>query len=158
MTVRSEHLRDGQRVAKESAVFTRSQLRRQRGAIERWTALVILFVSFLGTIVALAGGWEPFLSSLRAYRPPWAAIAGGIGIQALLTFLEWHYFDRRFVSIPARVVDTVFTALGYGPLVLSLLSAALVERHVSEPIYVAWLIIGVVSYVIAWYPESRLID
>lgn len=62
---------------KESAVISRAQLRQQRGVVERWTAFVVLFISFLGTIVALAGGWPSFLASLRALTPNWAAILGG---------------------------------------------------------------------------------
>src|SRR5205085_6420165 len=50
---------------KESAVVSRARLRKQRGAVERWTAWVVLFVSFLGTVVALAGGWEIGRASCR---------------------------------------------------------------------------------------------
>jgi hypothetical protein len=143
---------------KESAVVSRAQLRRQRGAVERWTAWVVLFVSFLGTIVALSGGWVPFLSSLRALHPNWAAVLGGLAIQGLLTFLEWHYFDRRLISWGARIGDAYMTAIGYGPLVVVGLAAALAARGAPAPLYAAWFIIGLVSLGVAWYPESRLVE
>jgi hypothetical protein len=146
------------RPTKESAIVKRATLRRQRGAIERWTAWIVLFVSVLGTIAALAGGWVPLISSIATLRPNWAAIGGGFGIQVLLTFLEWHYFDVPMVAWPARIVDMLTTALGYGPLVLIGLVGALVARGVPYPLYAAWAIIGLVSLLIAWYPESRLVD
>ena len=67
-----------QRIAKESAIVTRARLRKQRGAIERWTALVVLFVSFLGTIVALAGGWPTFLAGWRILQPAWVRLLVGL--------------------------------------------------------------------------------
>ena len=144
--------------AKESAITSRATLRRQRGNIERYSAWLLLLISFLGTIAALAGGWPALIARCLAFDPPWAAILGGILIQAGLTFLEWWYYDRPLVSYPARIADAVFTALGYGPLVLASIAAALVARGVDSPIWVAWAIVGVASYALAWYPESRLID
>lgn len=155
MTVESRPLKSTQ--VKESAVISRARLRRQRGAVERWTAYVVLFVSFLGTVVALAGGWEPFIASLIALRPGVAALAGGIGLQALLTFLQWHYYDHRMIAWTARGIDTAFTAVGYGPLVLVPL-VAFVATWTTYPLYLAWAIIGIVSLLIAWYPENRLVD
>lgn len=143
---------------KESAIVRRATLRRQRGAIERTTAWIVLFVSVLGTIAALAGGWVPLIAGIIAFKPNWAAIGGGVGIQVLLTYLEWHYFDIPLVSWPARLVDTATTALGYGPLVIALLATLLASKGVPSPYNVAWAIIGVVSFLIAWYPESRLVD
>lgn len=145
------------RSKKESAVLSRAQLRQQRGAVERWTALVILFVSFLGTIVALAGGWPAFIGSIRTLQPHWAAILGGAAIQGLLTFLEWHYFDRPLIAWGARIGDAYLTAIGYGPLVIGPLSA-LAARYAPQPLYVAWFVVGLASLAVAWYPESRLVD
>jgi len=143
---------------KESAVISRARLRQQRGAVERWTALVVLFASFLGTIVALAGGWPVFIASLRALTPNWAAILGGLAVQGLLTFLEWHYFDQPIIAWGARVFDTIATAVGYGPLVIVGLTALLDTRGVPSSLYVAWFIIGLASLATAWYPESRLVE
>lgn len=136
----------------------RATLRRQRGAIERWTAWIVLFVSVLGTIAALAGGWTPLIASIIALKPNWAAIGGGFGIQVLLTFLEWHYFDVPMVAWPARLADTAATALGYGPLVIVSLATFVAAKGVPSPLYAAWAVIGLVSFLIAWYPESRLVD
>jgi hypothetical protein len=145
-------------VGKESAIVRRATLRRQRGAIERATAWIVLFVSVLGTIAAMAGGWVPLIASIRALQPNWAAIAGGAAAQALLTYLEWHYFDVPTISWPARIADTAATALGYGPLVAAPLIGALAARDIPLPFLLAWCIILIVSLLIAWYPESRLVE
>lgn len=139
--------------AKDSAIVSRARLRKQRGAIERWSAFVLLFVSFLGTIAALAGGWPALLSAPRI-----APIVGGLAVQAGLTYLQWHYYDNRLLSRPSRMIDAALTALGYGPLFLTWLMGELAARGVPEPWYIAWAIIGLVSYGLAWYPESRLVD
>ncbi len=143
---------------KESAIVTRAQLRRQRGAIERYLAWSVLFVSFLGSVVWLAGGWGPFLAGILALRPPVAAILGGIGIQALLTYLQWHYFDKKIIAIPARIFDAYTTAASFGPLFVPFLVSALEARGAPSPLYLAWAIIGFVAYGAAWWPESRLVD
>lgn len=145
-------------VRKESAVVSRARLKRQRGAVERYTAYVVLFVSFLGTVVALAGGWELFIASLIAWRPSVAALAGGVGLQALLTYLQWHYFDRKPVAWTARGFDTGLTVAGWGPLFAPWLVEQLVARAAPEPFYLAWAILGLVALAVAWYPESRLVD
>lgn len=143
---------------KDSAVVSRARLRRQRGAIERWTAWTVLLVSFLGSIAALHGGWPPLIASLITLQPNWAALLGGLGIQVLLTFLEWHYFDQPLVAWPARVIDAATTALGYGPLILAPLSAALASQALPQGDIAAWCIIAVISFLIAWYPENRLVE
>lgn len=143
---------------KNSAVVRRTTLRSQRGGIERSTAWIVLFVSFLGTVAALAGGWTPLIAGIVALKPNWAAIVGGFGAQAVLTALELYYYDTPLVSWGARGVDTALTALGYGPLVLAPLTAALIARQVPSPLYAAWGVIAVFSLLTAWYPESRLVE
>lgn len=164
MTVKSEPLVSKPtesarpQISKESAVIRRATLRKQRGKIERSTAWIVLFISVLGSMATLAGGWVPLVGSFIERDPLWSAVVGGLAIQALLTFLEWYYFDQPMISWPARLGDTLLTALGYGPLVLASLVSLLATRGISGASYFAWLIIGLVSLLIAWYPESRLVD
>jgi hypothetical protein len=139
--------------AKDSAIVNRAKLRRQRGAIERWSALVILFASFLGTIAAMSGGWPALIAA-----PSLTPIIGGLIFQGVLTYLEWHYYDHKPISWAARVFDTGLTAWGYGPLVVLPLAAFLAARGVSSAEQGAWAIIVIVSFLTAWYPESRLVD
>lgn len=147
------------RDVKQSAVVTREQLKRQRGSVERWSAWVVLFVSFLGSVVAFHGGWAPLIASLGTLQLNVSAWIAGLALQALMTFFEWHYFDRPLIAWGARVVDAATTALAYGPILFWLgLADALAARHVPDPVYAAWFVVGLVSLAVAWYPESRLVD
>lgn len=144
---------------KESAIIRRSTLRKQRGTVERATAWIVLVLSVFGTVATLAGGWTPLIASIVARTPLWSAIIGGFAVQGVLTFLEWYYFDKPLVSWPARVLDTLMTMIGYGPLVLVPLVAILAAKLApAQATQAAWGIIGLVSLLIAWYPESRLVD
>lgn len=143
---------------KPSAVIGRVTMRRQRGAIERATAWIVLFMSFLGTVVAFHGGWIPLIESIANWQPNIAAWSFGLALQGVLTFLQWWYYDRKMIAWIARGIDTWLTALGYGPLFLASLMAWLVARGIENPLYLAWGIIGLVSLLAAWYPESRLVD
>jgi len=143
---------------KASAITSRATLKKQRGAIERATAWIVLLVSFVGSIAVLHGGFAPMIDSLRAGHYNVGALVGGTIIQLVLTFLEWYYFDRFLISWGARVFDTATTALGYGPLFLAPLAAVLAARGVENALLPAWGIIILVSLGIAWFPESRLVD
>lgn len=151
MSVRSQST--GQS-AKQSAIVSRAQLARARGPVERATAWIVLVVSFIGTIVVFHGGWAPIL----ALQFSASAVLGGILLQGLLTWLQWAYHHNRPLCWGSRVVDAGLTAYGYGPLFIVTLVAYLTGRSVPEPLYAAWLLIGLVSLGLAWYPESRLVD
>lgn len=139
---------------KQSAVISRAQLDRQRGLVERMSAYIVLLISGVGTVVALHGGWEPIIAGEWRLAP----FVGGALIQAGLTWLQWSYYHVRGLSWPARIVDAGLTAYGYGPLFVGAISGYLTSRGAVEIADVgAWIIIGLVSYGLAWYPESRLV-
>jgi hypothetical protein len=152
------------RFRKPSAIVSQDRLRTQRSSVERYSAYILLLVSGVGTIAALHGSWIAMVHHLIP-----AAVIGGILIQAVLTFLEWYYYDHPYVAWGARVIDTYCTALGFGPLFLAWLVTQLAARSVpgavaigmlSLPVQLvaAWVIIGIVSLGIAWFPETRLVD
>lgn len=141
---------------KQSAIVTRAALDKQRGAFERFSALGILFFSFAGTIAALSGGW-----SALASEPRIAPIAGGIAAQSALTAAQWWYGAGRgcWRYRIAVVVDAALTTIGYGPLIVPWLAPYLAARGAGEVApALAWGLIGVVSFLVAWYPERTLID
>lgn len=143
-------------VRKESAVWSHTQLQKQRGKVERYTAWVVLFISFIGSVVAFNGGWP----NVTALKFSIAGTLGGLVLQLVLTYLEWHYHDKRLISWGARVIDTITTAIGYGSLVLTPLTKYLMSKDVSpeNAVLGAWAIIVIVSFFVAWYPESRLVE
>ena len=149
-----KHSRSG----KGSAIVTRDRLKTQRSGIERTMAWLVLFLSFLGTIAALHGGFGPLIASISTGQFNQAALLGGVLIQLVVTFLEWYYFDRPLIAWGARVVDTAATTIGYGPLFLAPLAVLLYNRGVTSPEPAAWGIIALISLGIAWFPESRLVD
>lgn len=150
-TVRSAPMRSGK---KDSAVFTRVQLKQQRGGIEKVTAIIVWLVSLLGSIAAFYGGWGPIIARHFLLVP----ILGGVIIQVVITALEWYYYDQGWISWPARLLDTFLTALGYGPILIPWIMVQLAARNVPEPTYSAWAIVIVIAYLVAWFPESRLVD
>jgi hypothetical protein len=141
---------------KPSAIVRRATLNHTRSTVERVSAILLLLLSFLGTIIALHGGWGPVLSLQLSL----AALLGGILLQGVLTWLEWAYGDRRmnFKYLGALAADTCLTIYGYGPVLVPILAPPLAARGIPEPALVAWLIVALVALVLAWYPESRLID
>lgn len=151
MTIRSRNTS-----AKQSAIVSRATLDRQRGAFERFSAFVVLFFSFAGTIAALSGGW----SALRT-DPQIAPIVGGLVLQGIFTAAEWWYGAGRGVWIYRLTLcaDSALTAIGYGPLIVPWLGAYLVARGAGQlGDVLAWLLVGVASLLTAWYPERQLID
>jgi hypothetical protein len=155
-----------EKTQKASAVVTRGQLAKSRGKVERLLAFGILVISFLGTVVALHGGWEPILNLQISL----GACGGGILIQSILTYVQWTYKHNRRLSWGSRLIDAYFTATGYGPVFVPALALWFVARGVSKElvtlpwfgalsaaILCAWAIVGLVSLLAAWYPEDRLV-
>ena len=141
--------------AKQSAVVDRATLDRQRGAIERYSAFVVLFFSFAGTIAALSGGW----SALRD-APQLAPIVAGLALQACLTATQWWYGAGRgpWRYRLALCADSALTALGYGPLIVPWLSTYLAAKGAGQASEIAsWIIVGVASLLVACYRERKLI-
>lgn len=151
MTVREQPTR-----RKESAVISRAALDKQRGAFERFTAFGLLFLSFAGTIAALSGGWSALRTNPRA-----APIVGGIALQLVLTAMEYWYGAGRgaWRYRVALCVDSALTTVGYGPLFVPFLIPWLAGHSLGEmAMPIAWLIVAVVAFALAWWPEKTLID
>ena len=138
--------------------MARDTLRKQRGGIERAAAWLVLLVSFAGSMATLHGGFAPMIESIASRQYNVGALLGGAIIQIVLTFLEWWYFDRPLIAGGARLVDAATTAIGFGPLFLAPLASFLHDRGLADPLLPAWGIIIVVSFAVAWFPESRLVD
>lgn len=141
---------------KASAVFKRSDLVRNRGTVERWFAWVVLVFSLGGTIVVMHGGWEPVIGG----RWSIPAILSGIAAQAVLTWMQWSYGQRRtsLLYLAPLIIDGALTVWGYGPAVVPQFSIWLAAHSVPQAIAFAWAAMVLVSFAMAWYPETRLID
>jgi hypothetical protein len=143
----------------------RADLERTRGPIERASAWLVLFGSLLGAVVTFHGGWAALFA-----QPSIGRIAAGVVLQLVLTWLQWSYYHNLVISWPARGVDALTTALAYGPIVHGDIAGWFVSGGAgTEPVLAglgpyswaassAWLVIYLASLVVAWYPESRLVD
>ena len=153
VTIREEPLKSRR---KESAIISRATLDRQRGAFERLMAIVLLFVSFAGTIAVVSGGWAALISAPRI-----GAIAIGVAIQIGLTAAEWWYGYGRgpWRYRLALSADTGLTVGGYGPLLAPALAVYL-ATHIGTDwaLPLAWAILVLASFWLAWYPEHTLIE
>ncbi len=141
---------------KDSAIVSRATLDRQRGAFERIMAVILLFVSFAGSIAALSGGWAALIAAPRA-----GYILSGVAAQVALTAAEWWYGAGRgrWRYRLALSLDTALTAIGYGPLIAPPLALYLAARGVGDlSTVLAWAIVVIASALLAWYPEMTLID
>lgn len=141
---------------RQSAILTRAMLDRQRGAFERFSALAVLFFSFVGTVAAFSGGWTALVDA-----PHIAPIVGGLAVQTVLTAAQWWYGAKRgpWRYRIALLIDTGLTTAGYGPLIVPWLGAYFTTRgagELGEPI--AWVVTALLAAGIAWYPEQTLID
>ena len=157
--VRVKHMSNGQ-----VGTFSRERLVRSRTGVEKAAAWALLAVSWLGSIVTAHGGWAALVAS-----PSLALTGVGLVAQAVLTYLQWSYPDVWWVAWPARAVDALLTALGYGFLFIGGLTLLLARTGLSLAPWpmawfvvsvaglVAWAIIYLISLGVAYYPESRLV-
>jgi MFS family permease len=156
MSVRSEPLTSTSARTKQSAIVSRATLDRQRGSFERMMAIILLFVSFAGSVAAFSGGWAALLAA-----PSVGVILAGIAVQVALTASQWWYGSGRgpWRYRLALLFDTALTAVGFGPLVVPPLATYLLARGVGDlASALAWCIIIIASALLAWFPEKTLID
>lgn len=177
--VRSENLRDGQRIErprKASALISRGSVLRARTLFERVVGLALLALSGLGNYLAFHGGvFQPFDGV--------AAIAAG-GSLALLTALQWFYRPAVppdawwFVKIVAWfmglnwrysasvIVGVALTIWGaktiFLPIFTNMLAGFLPPDAAGTPdpllVPAAWVLLGVVSLIVEVIPENILVD
>lgn len=153
-------LLSGVSTKRPGAIVKRSQVRKARGGFERLTAIGVLLLSLLGSVLTWAGGFVKFAAN------PLNPIAWGLGFlsQLLLTGVQWMYRAQGFAH-PAYLIslgiDVVLTMLGFGPIAAPWLAARILEWGWLAPegaSIAAWLLVAIVAFAMAWYPEDRLVD
>src|SRR5687768_14916220 len=84
----------------------------------RWTSLIVLAASFLGTIMAINGRWP---TSWQVWREvSVVALVAGVAFQGIFTLFQWGFRKRRtdpryFVPF---LLDVAATYLGYSVLLV----------------------------------------
>lgn len=148
----------------EVGTISREALVRNRTKVEKVLAWIGLVVGWIGSVSTAHGGWGNLIAS-----PSLGLACAGLGTQALLTWAQWSYGDKRSIAWPARVIDATLTALGYGFLFIIPLTVALSRTGLSMTPWpvawfvvsvaglVAWAVIWVLALLVAWYPERTLV-
>lgn len=146
-------------IRKKSAVITQRQLDRSRPYFERYASWALLALSFLGSVVAFHGGdW----AAIRTWQLRTDAVIGGVVLQSLCTYVEWSYRHRRFHPLYLFVLalDAGPTAIGYYPIVRGPLSyiSGVIGLQGSQATTFVYVAVGIAALLLAWLPESRMID
>lgn len=126
----------------------------------RWTSLIVLAASFLGTIIAINGRWP---TSWRFWEQvSTLAIVGGIALQGLFTLFEWGFRKRRLDPryFAPFLLDVAGTYIGYSLLLVPAFTTAFVRTGLPEPgpALLAHLGVVLLSVFAAYYPEQNLVD
>lgn len=151
---------------KASAVVTSAQLARGRNAFERVVGMGLLIGSVAGSVLAFNGGvtWP--------VTP--AAALGGIGIQVLITVIQWFYHPHvprglgRFTRlamwlrgltwkyVASVLLGAGLSAAGYRTILWEPLAA--VAGRAVDPTIGALILLVVVSLFMEVIPENILVD
>ncbi len=134
---------------KPSAIISGARLSAFQPAFERVIGLLLLALSFAGTMALLNGGWRMPLQPV--------GLLAGFAVQLLLTVVQWLYQGNRrsWAYATALAVDTAFSVGGYGPIALLPLLRVLPFGGWNAP--VAWGMIGVGALLLALLPERILV-
>lgn len=161
-TVRSAPLRDERR--KDTAVVRGETVDRAAIGIMRYGAIALLAISFLGSVVALNGGWGPILA---AWPQPWRGVnllaaVVGVGLQIWLTLIEWHKRHNKLslLYITHLAIDAALTFLGYAPILVPFFTGGFVKLNVEAGLarYAAGALTVVLVVILAKLPEELLVE
>ena len=154
-----------------SAVVSRAQLQRGRTAFERVVGFGLLIGSIVGSVLALNGGatWPIALG----------ALLGGVGVQALLTVVQWFYHPHvppglgRFTRLAlwcrgltwtyaaSVLIGAGLSVAGYRAVLLDPLLGLVDRIDRLSPVGVtigAWVLLIVVSLIVEVIPENILVE
>lgn len=161
---------------KETAIVRGTTVDAVAVRLMRFGAIALLAMSFLGTVIAINGGWEPIIA---AWPAPWQGISllaavVGLSLQGWITLIEWYQRRRKsgLLYLSHASVDVIFTYMGYAPILAPFFTAGLTDMGL-----VAWLatfldqepavalvtllattIVGILSVILAVLPEQMLVE
>jgi hypothetical protein len=161
-TVRSKLIAAERR--KDTAVIRGETVDKAAIGIMRYGAIVLLAVSFLGSVVALNGGWAPIT---EAWPRPWQGVnllaaVVGVGLQAWLTMIQWHKRHNKLslLYITHLTIDATLTFLGFYPILVPFFAGGFTKigLSTSEAQYAAFALTAVLALILAKIPEEMLVD
>lgn len=158
-----EHRRTRASRPKPTAIVKGATVDRAAIFMMRYAAVVLLLVSFVGSIVALNGGWD---SVMKSWPRPWegvnpVAAALGVGLQIWITLIEWHkrHHKLSLLYIFHLAIDTALSFIGFYSLIGPLFESGLAQMGMQPGTTTipAGLIVGVLALVLAMLPEQMLV-
>jgi hypothetical protein len=161
-TVRSKPIGDARR--KDTAVIRGETVDKAAIGIMRYGAIVLLAVSFVGSVVALNGGWAPII---EAWPKPWLGVSVlaavvGIGLQAWLTMIQWHKRHNKLslLYITHLTIDATLTFLGFYPILVPFLTGGFdkLGLEAQSAQNAAFALTAVLAFILAKIPEEMLVD
>lgn len=150
------------RTFQHTGVFKYSDIDRAWFWTVRVSAWLALLVSAVGSVQAFAGRWPTSLLTILDAWPA-SALIGGLGIQLIVTLVEWrfaHHWTHSWQWWLAIVIDLLFTCWGYAdigiPWLLNRWQAAGITGDGAN--VAAWAVLVLFSLAIALYPEQTLVQ
>lgn len=149
---------------KPTAIVSGETVDRAAIGLMRYGAIALLIVSFVGSIAAVNGGWDPVI---KAWPQPWEGVnplaAGvGFGLQWWITMIEWHkrHHKLSLLYIFHLAIDTILSFLGFYPLIGPLFASGLAKMGLEQGAanLAAGAIVAVLSVVLAMLPEQMLVE
>ena len=150
---------------KPTAIVSGEGAERAANSVIRYTSIIVLAASFVGTIIAINGRWPTtgqfwtgtFWSQISVF-----ALVGGIALQSVFTLFEWGFRKRRsdpryFVPF---VLDMAGTYIGFGIVLVAPFTTAFSRTGLSAPIpaIIAHCGVLLLAAFAAYYPEQNLVD
>lgn len=128
----------------------------KRGGVEVTAAWFVLAVSFVASGAALfPNQWGTLIDGTLSVH--WWRFFIGIGIQGLLTYVQWVYPDRPLWVYGSRAIDATLTAIGLQFAVIGWLPGMFPDTLSPMMAQAAtWAIWWIVCLLPAWFPEARL--
>ena len=164
-TVRSRPITAEQR--KDTAIVRGETVDKAAIGIMRYGAIVLLAVSFVGSVVALNGGWQPVID---AWPRPWQGVnllaaVVGVGLQSWLTMIQWHrrHNKRSLLYITHLAIDASLTFIGYYPILVPFFASGFMKlgievQNAQYAQYAAFALTAILALILAKIPEEMLVD
>lgn len=161
--MRSQPIKSGKR--KPTAIVSGDCAERAANGVIRYTSIIVLVTSFVGTIVAINGRWPntwQFWTAGFWSQVSLLALVGGCAIQGLCTLFEWGFRRRRLdprYFVPF-LIDMAATYVGFGIILVGPFTTAFTRTNLAAPIPAILAHLGVLllSAFAAYYPEQNLVD
>ena len=126
----------------------------------RWTSLGVLFLSFVGAVMAFNGRWPNGWRFWEDISP--LALAAGIMLQSFCTLMEWGNRRQRWSMqyLGPLTLDVISTYIGFAPVLIPIFERGLSRATLpaAGALAAAHLAVIALSLWASIYPEQNLVE